>query len=475
MSHTPIVRFAPSPTGFMHLGNVRAALLNFLFARQKGGSFIVRIEDTDPQRNMDEGAQHILDDLSWLRLTYDEGPIKGGPNAPYFQSERTACYEDYLAVLQKKGLIYPCFCTTEELEKKKLRQIALKLPPRYDRACLRLTAQERDSRMCSVPFIWRFELKDVVITIQDMAKGTVTFDLKNFSDFALTRQDGTFTFMFANFVDDVLMGITHVIRGEDHLTNTALQAALYLAFDRPLPIFWHLPIICNTEGKKLSKRDFGFSLTDLRQAGFLPEAICNYLAIIGGSFEQEIMSIDELIAQMNFEHMGSASHIRYDTEKLKWVNHRWMSKISLEELVSKCRPYLLHAYPQSQSISDADLARVFTFIRTEMITLHDCVNALAFYFKKPTLTAVNLKPEVFQVLKAALSDTRSLADADAFLQTLRTLCKESGQSIQEVFTLVRLGLTGQTHGPGVKDLLQLLSPEEAYARLEKVASLNGNT
>lgn len=208
------VRFAPSPTGLMHLGNVRTALMNYLFAKQKKGTFIIRIEDTDTQRNFDPEAKQILANLFWLGLSYQEGPLEGGPYAPYFQAQRTTTYTHYLNILEQKGYIYRCFCTTEELEKKRQRQIALKMPPRYDRTCLAYSQEEVDRRLRNTtPFIWRVKLDpETSITIHDLAHGSITFDFKNFSDFPITRTDGTFTFIFANFVDDMVMGITHVIR-----------------------------------------------------------------------------------------------------------------------------------------------------------------------------------------------------------------------------------------------------------------------
>ncbi len=467
MNRRPVVRFAPSPTGFMHLGNVRAALLNFLFARQKEGTFILRIEDTDPQRNVDVGAKHILDDLSWLNLTYDQGPIKGGPNAPYFQSERTNYYKTYLEKLKAKNMVYSCFCSPEELETKRQRQIALRQPPRYDRACLRLSPQERTAREASSGCIWRFMLPDETVSINDLGRGTVVFDFKHFSDFPLTRQDGSFTFIFANFVDDLLMGITHVIRGEDHLTNTALQAALYQAFDHELPSFWHLPIICNAQGKKLSKRDFGFSLSDLRMNGFLPEAICNYLAILGGSFEQEIMSFDELIKTLDFNHTSSASTIKYDTEKLRWMNHKWLSKISLDELATRCRPYLIHAYKNAEHISQEKLMFILSFVRTEMVTLHDCVNALAFYFKEPKIVSP-INQTALSILKKILKSPEDLADSEAFIERLRKEGKTQNLSTKELFAALRQGLTGQMHGPSIKELIELLGAQESYERLNNI-------
>src|SRR3972149_8803029 len=212
------VRFAPSPTGLMHLGNIRSALLNFLFARQKNGIFILRIEDTDSQRNFDPGGKQIFSDLKWLNIDYDEGPEKDGSYGPYFQSQRTNIYQEKLEELHKKNYVYRCFCTVEELEKKRKRQIALKQPPRYDRTCLALSEKEINENIGSKKsYIWRMKINQSEnISVDDMARGIIKFDLQNFSDFALTRTDGSFTFIFANCIDDILMRITHVFRGEDH-------------------------------------------------------------------------------------------------------------------------------------------------------------------------------------------------------------------------------------------------------------------
>ena len=463
------VRFAPAPTGFMHLGNVRAALMNYLFARQKAGVFVVRIEDTDATRNVDPGAKHILDDLLWLSLSYDEGPGCGGPYAPYFQSERTHLYAEYLQLLKDKNRVYPCFCTLEELEKKRKRQIALKLPPRYDRACLRLTPEERAELLSShTPFVWRFQLPDSVVEVQDMARGTLVYDLKHFSDFALTRADETFTFIFANCVDDCLMKMTHIIRGEDHLSNTALQAALYETFDYPLPIFWHLPIICNSEGKKLSKRDFGFSLTDLRVGGFLPEAIDNYVAIIGGSFAQEVMSLQELSAHYNFDEIASTGPIGYDVEKLRWLNHKWMGRITLDQLMERCLPYLRHAYPAVDTLEREKLEQLVNAVRSELVTLHDCVEALRFYFKRPPVAkemCQDVDAQVCGVIQQALGARGVSFNADKFLEAVRSLSKDAQVSPEKIYGTIRLALTGSVHGPRIKDLIALLPDTEVFERM----------
>lgn len=464
------VRFAPSPTGFMHLGNVRAALVNYLFAAQKSGIFILRIEDTDPQRNVDLNGKQIMADLAWLGLAYQEGPIINGPHAPYYQSERAVIYQNYLTLLQEKGNVYRCFCSPEELEKKRQRQIDLKQPPRYDRACLRLPEDVVQEKLhARVPYIWRLKLPEGTTQITDLARGTVTYDFSHFSDAPLTRQDHSFTFIFANFVDDHAMGITHIFRGEDHLTNTAIQAALYSAFNAPIPLFWHLPIICNAEGKKLSKRDFGFSLTDLREAGYLPEAINNYLAIIGGgSFEQEIMSLSELAQSINFDHITSTGHIRYDLEKLRWINHKWMNKLSPQELALRCHHYLEAAYPE-QPIAREKLTELIALIQTDLVTLRDCIDQLAYYFKQPDISQESLIAYEFDtylpLIQQALADARAGND---LAQALGAHSKAMQKPVKNAYALVRLALTGNPHGPSIKDLIALLGKDEAFKRIENM-------
>ncbi|MGC2310655.1 MAG: glutamate--tRNA ligase [Candidatus Babeliaceae bacterium] len=472
------VRFAPSPTGFMHIGNVSSALLNYLFARQKKGTFILRIEDTDAQRNLDPLGKHIIQDLLWLKLTYDEGPEVGGPYTPYIQSQRMPIYQTHLEKLNEKKAIYRCFCTVEELEKKRKRQIALKLPPRYDRTCLNVSPAEVEIKLINkIPFIWRFKLPDEQVTIHDLARGNITYDLKHFADFPLTRQDGSFTFIFANFVDDLTMHITHIFRGEDHLSNTALQAALYNTFQAPIPIFWHLPLICNKDGKKLSKRDFGFSLNDLRAAGFLPEAINNYLALLGGgTFENEIMSLEELTKALNFEKIAASSgHIKYDIERLRWINHKWIVRLDIPDLMERCLPFLEKEYVQIQDMPKPKLAHLIELLRTDFVTLADCVASLAFYFKTPLITPELLITYQFETHKEALQAIQNILEthqaAENWTSLIIQYCKTHKIATKDIFTLMRIALIGSPQGPGMKEIIEILQTDEVLKRLKNLLSL----
>jgi nondiscriminating glutamyl-tRNA synthetase len=478
--HKIRVRFAPSPTGMMHLGNVRAALINFLFAKQKCGTFILRIEDTDAQRMFDPEAQKIIEDLTWLGLTYDEGPHVGGPYTSYYQSARTDLYEQQRTTFEEKKLIYRCFCTEQELEKKRIRQQALKLPPRYDRTCLALSQEEIDRSLAEqVPYIWRFKCDhNLSLTITDLAYGNITFDMSNFSDFAITRKDGSFTFIFANFVDDYLMKITHIFRGADHLSNTANQAALFHGINAPLPTYWHLPILVNLEGKKLSKRDFGFSLRDLKDAGFLPEAVANYVSIIGGSYKDEIMSLDELAQQFNFNTINASSHITYDIEKLKWVNKSWINRYSPEQLTAQCRPYLEAAYGENaQQLDQATLTNLIQTIKSELTTTADVVNALEFYFTQPHVMLVDIEACIPQTayhqLKTIVTENKQLllSNEAEFTPHIKIAAKNVGLSLKELFWFLRLAMMGKTNGPGIHELVTMLGGQEAFRRIEKILHL----
>lgn len=473
--NTVRVRFAPSPTGFMHLGSVRIALFNYLFAQKYTGTFIIRIEDTDPERNFDPGAYIILDDLSWLSLAYQEGPLIGGSYEPYYQSQRTELYQEKLRFLQEHNYIYRCFCTEKELEKKRIRQQALKQAPRYDRTCLQLPQATIETLLeKNMPYIWRFKVdQQMHIAIKDIARGGVTFDMSHFSDFPVTRSTGTFTFLFANAIDDMIMNISHVIRGEDHISNTPLQALLFQAFNHQLPIFWHMPIICNTDGKKLSKRDFGFALRDLRQAGFLPEALCNYLAIIGGSYEKEIMSINELINSLDFNNIHAASTIRYDVEKLRWVNHQWIQSLSPEECMKRTMPFIHEKYPAFDKLDTQKCEKLIRFIQPELKTLAEAPSLVAFYFDEPNITQTTLRqyaPEeqISVILQWLKNNMALLENVELFLKQFAQMLKQEDIAPATAWKIMRLLLTGSPEGPRIKDLLTLLDTQKTTQRIKTI-------
>lgn len=464
------VRFAPSPTGIMHIGNVRTALLNYIFALKHQGTFVLRIEDTDQERNIDV-QKSILNHLTWLNLTYQEGPYIGGDYGPYFQSQRHEIYGKYLQKLRDAHVVYRCFCTAEQLEAKRNRQIALKNPPRYDRTCLALSlAAIEDNLAQQKPFIWRMKIDETKkLQFHDLGHGTLTFDLKNFSDFAISRADGTFTFMFANCIDDMTMKISHILRGEDHLTNTVGQLTIMQALDYQFPTFWHLPILCNTTGKKLSKRDQGFSLEDLKNEGFLPQAILNYLGIIGGSFEKEILTLPELAEAYNFETINTASQIKYDIEKMQWINHKWIAQTPIDQLVQLCKPFLAAKYAVSD-VSDTTLQTLVGSVQTDIITLQDICTLLEFYFIAPIITQQDIDaliPDqtISTKITALLQTHQNSHDIETFIAATKKDAVAQGIAIKDLFSYVRLLITGNAKGLGIGELEKCLGFTEIKKRI----------
>lgn len=476
MTHNSVrVRFAPAPTGFMHLGNVRTALLNYLFSKKYHGQFVIRLEDTDADRNFDPNGKQIIKDLAWLGLEFQEGPDKGGPYAPYQQSLRTDLYQEKLEYLQQHGHIYHCFCTEADLQKKRERAVALKIAPRYDRTCLKLSPEEVQKNIAEgKPFLFRFKVpNETSIYVKELARGLMTFESQNFSDFPLTRSDCSFTFIFANMVDDMMMNITHVLRGEDHLSNTANQVMMYMAFGHEAPTFWHLPIICNVDGKKLSKRDFGFALKDLVEAGYLPEAINNYLAIIGGSFAQEIMSIDELVTTLDFESIKTTGAIKYDVDKLRWINQKWIQRTETKELTALLKPILEAHYPKATNLSDAILLQLIEGVKAELTLLVDVIPALNFYFEEPILTKnvicehipSDQETRVISLIQQALP---MIANAEEFMNAIKSGAKQNGIALKVMFTVLRFLLTGTNKGPSIVDIINLLGTEVSKKRIEAI-------
>ena len=398
--------------------------------------------------------------MHWLGLNYTDGP--------YFQSQRIDIYKKHLETLQKNNTVYRCFCTNEELEKKRNRQIALKQPPRYDRTCTKLSEPTITKLLeQKKPFIWRMKLdQNKKITISDMSHGKITFDFSNFSDFPLTRQDDSFTFMFANFVDDMCMNITHVLRGEDHLSNTAGQVALYNAFGITPPLFWHMPILCNKQGKKMSKRDFGFSLQDLMDGGYLPEAIINYLALIGGSqFKSEILSLEEIIQEFDFDSLSSNSQVKYDVEKLNWINHKWIQRLSTEKLCLLTQSIIQKKFPEAKNITQNQLMAILDILKPSFTTLNDVIKEISFYFIRPKNISSELKTNSSTQTLIKLIDTPefNLENLTSFKESL----KKNNISIKEAFQFLRYALMGNKMGPSIAELIMILGIDEAQERLQR--------
>src|SRR3989338_952850 len=365
MSNQIRVRFAPSPTGYLHIGNVRTALFNYLFTKKYNGAFILRIEDTDFDRVKREYEDSILEDLKWLGLKWDEGSDCGGNYAPYRQSERINTYKEYADKLLNEGRAYKCFCSGEELERKRKEAQSKKLPPRYDGKCRNLSGEEinRLEKQGAKPTI-RFKVEDRLIEFEDMIRGKVGFKGSDIGDFVILRSDGIASYNFAAAIDDALMKITHVIRGEDHLSNTPRQILLNQAMGFDIPKFTHLSMILGPDKSRLSKRHGAESVTELKEEGYLSEAVINYLSLLGWSSEdgREIMPLTDIIKNFSLERVSKSPAV-FDIKKLKWINSHYIKNKDIAELTELSIPFLVKAGVRTEAVNREWLYKVVDAIR----------------------------------------------------------------------------------------------------------------
>ena len=462
-------RFAPSPTGHLHIGGARTALFNYLFARHQGGVLVLRIEDTDRERSTAESIQAILDSLHWLDLAWDEGP--------FYQSERSELYREHAERLLADGNAYRCYCTPAEVEE--MRKIALVQgrKPIYDRRC-RTRAEHPGDR----PFVLRFKAPLVGETVvNDLVKGSVLFQNAEIDDLILVRSDGTPTYNFCAVVDDALMRITHIIRGEDHLANTPRQIQIYLALGYTPPAFAHVPLILGLDRTRLSKRHGATSVTAYRDAGYLPEALNNYLVRLGWSHgDQEIFTRAELIEKFSLEQVGSAAGI-FNPEKLDWVNFQHLKQLPAAQLAQVVKPYIA-ARDWSIPGDDRWLEKMVATLQERAKTLVELVELARFYLRDdieldPKAVAKHLakaNPEALAELRQALAALPEWTVAGiqaAFEQVLGHHQLALGKVAQPV----RVALTGGTVSPGIFEVADVLGRERVLARLDRALPAAGQT
>jgi glutamyl-tRNA synthetase len=464
MINTIKTRFAPSPTGYLHLGNVRTALFNVLLARQQGGRFVLRIEDTDRERSRPEYVAAVLEDLRWLGLNWSEGPDVDGPHAPYVQSERTALYAEYYQRLDQAGQVYPCFCTPAELALSRKAQRAAGKPPRYAGTCARLNEAERQARYeRGLQPTLRFRVPTGrIVEFADLIRGPQRFASEDIGDFVIRRADGGPQFFFVNAVDDALMGITQVLRGEDHLTNTPRQLLLLEALQLPAPEYGHMSLIVGSDGGPLSKREGDLSIRELRATGYLPEALSNYLARLGHRYEQDVwMTPAELAAGFATAHMGraparydeaqllhwQAEAVRYATPERLWA---WMGETVHEHVPLSCRDdFVVTVQPNIRFPTDA-----------------------AFWAKRLFGEEAPLNEDSRAVIAAAGSAFFNHALAAytehgaAYQPLVDDLKQRTGAKGKNLFMPLRAALTGETHGPELARILALSPPEIIQRRLQ---------
>lgn len=474
------VRFAPSPTGYLHVGSARTALFNWLYAQQQGGQFVLRIEDTDLARSTKESVEGILEGMRFLGLDWDEGPEAGGEFGPYFQTERLSLYSEYAAKLEASGHAYPCYCTAEELQARRDKAREDKQNIHYDGRCRRLTAEQRQSMVQEGrSSVLRFTAKTSgTTTVEDRIRGRVTFDNTQIDDFVICKSDGMPTYNFAVVIDDALMQITHVIRGEDHLSNTPKQAQLYEALGFPVPVFAHIPLILGPDRARLSKRHGATSVTQYRDEGYLSEALVNYLALLGWSYDdsQTLFSRDELVEKFALEKISKNPAV-FDIQKLEWMNGVYIREMTLEELYEQALPIwqkaqLLPAAPSDEQATAAKKALEQVQPRLKHIT---DIEAMTYYFftdelryNEKAVRKVFFKKQAEEILQYLLPRIEKLDcfDEDSLGSVFDEAQAAFDRKLGDIIQPVRVAVTGTNVSPGIYDVLLILGKERTCRRLQ---------
>jgi glutamyl-tRNA synthetase len=470
LADTVRVRFAPSPTGFLHIGGARTALFNWLYARHHNGTFILRIEDTDRSRSTDEYIAAILEGMKWLGLGCDEGPFR--------QTDRFEVYRSYVAKLVEEGRAYYCYCSPEELETRRQEALRLGRTPKYDGRCRNLR-EPVSGRTPAVRFLMPQEGHTVV---DDMIRGKVEFENAQLDDLIILRSDGTPTYNLTVVVDDVDMKITHIIRGDDHLNNTPKQMQLYKAFGYPLPKFAHLPMILGADKTRLSKRHGATSVMAYQEMGYLPHALINYLVRLGWSYgDQEVFTREELVRYFSFENVGKAAAV-FNPEKLLWLNQQYIMASTPEELAGLVLPFLVkeNIIAEGQTPDMNWLVRAVKTLQERAKTLVELAGSLKYYIAEYV--------EYDEKAKTKFLNEKSLPLLKDLMQALETLIGFTHQELEQAFRAivekhgvklgalaqpVRVAVTGGTESPGIFEVLEVLGKEKTIKRIEKAIAAIG--
>lgn len=469
------VRFAPSPTGYLHVGGLRTALYNYLFAKHFGGKFILRIEDTDQSRKVEGAVENLIETLKWSGIEYDEGPDRDGGHGPYMQSQRLELYCKYAQELINKDKAYHCFCTYERLREVRRKQLAAKLPTSYDRRCRNVSREEAERRIAAgEQCVIRMKIPlEGELSFDDVIRGKVTISHKMIDDQVLIKSDGFPTYHLAVVVDDHLMGITHVIRGEEWLSSVPKHILLYRYFGWELPMLAHLPLLLNPDKSKLSKRQGDVAVEDYRAKGYLKEAIVNFIAFLGWNpgDEREIFSMDQLIQEFTLERVGKSGAV-FNIEKLNWLDQQHIKLKSNEELAQLIKPHL-----QSIKLTDVDdsyFLKVIGLLKERLTFPKDFVEMSVYFFHDPeSFDKVGLKkyvePETNGQLKLLTDRLELLLDfSHISIETaLRQLAEELQIKPTKLIHPTRLALSGRTIGPGLFEIIELLGKETVVRRLRR--------
>jgi glutamyl-tRNA synthetase len=476
MSEQIRVRFAPSPTGYLHVGGLRTALYNYLFAKKNNGKFILRIEDTDRNRYVEGAVENLLEALKWSGLIYDEGPDIGGDVGPYIQSQRLDIYQKYANELIENGNAYYCFCTPERLQALREEQEKQKLPQlKYDKHCLKLTKAEIESNIAAkIPYTIRLNVVgNKHIVFDDIIRNRVEFDSSNIDDQVLIKSDGYPTYHLANIVDDYLMGITHVIRGEEWLSSTPKHVLLYDALGWRRPIFAHLPLLLNPDKSKLSKRQGDVAVEDYRDKGYLRDALINFVALLGWNAgdDKEFYKIDELIEAFSLERVNKSGAV-FDLQKLNWLNAEHLRKLEDSEILTLLRKEILNSKFSTLSLTDDYLLLIISAMKERVAFIKEFITTCPYFYETPSeyeqkSFEKNWTPQTPDQLNIFIEEVQKFeiptkTDYETALSlTAEKLNIGKGKLIHPL----RLAVSGQSTGPGMFDLLFILGKEEIINRI----------
>jgi nondiscriminating glutamyl-tRNA synthetase len=484
LAMTARLRYAPSPTGHLHIGGARTALFNYLLAKKLGGTYVLRIEDTDRARHVEHADEKFLENFKWLGLLWDEGPNAGGEYGPYSCMERLHIYQKYVDKLISQGKAYYCYCTEEELAHEREELSAKGELPRYMGKCRHLASEQKstyeaEGRTKTV----RFHVPAAeIISFNDSVRGEVQFESDGIGDFVIVKSDGIPTYNFAVSVDDHLMQITNVIRGEEHLSNTPRQILIYNAFGWDVPEFAHVSLILNRDGKKLSKRDESIVqfIEQYRNLGYLPEAIINFLALLGWSpgGEQEIFSLDELVEAFSLDRVSKSGAI-FDPEKLAWMNGHYIKHADLQRIVELSVPHLQRAGLMGESYDQEWVTKLVDLYKEQMLYLAELPELAKQFFADRIVydgeAADIIKEEqVPAVLSSFIAKAKELTEwnAETIKASLKEVQKETGYKGRQLFMTVRVAATGDAHGRDLNMTLELLGRDRVLSRLEQILAVN---
>ena len=482
----PRLRFAPSPTGFAHIGGYRTALFSWLYARHTGGSFILRIEDTDVARTVAGAVDYLINGLKWLGMDIDEGPVIGGLYGPYYQTQRKALYQQYAHRLIASGHAYRCYCTPARLEQMRKEQAAQKLPPRYDRRCRYLSDEERLANdAAGLTSVVRFAMPiDGETVVHDELHGDITFKNVDIDDKIILKSDGLPTYHLAHIVDDYLMGVTHLLRGEEWISSAPWHIQIWNALGWQPPLLYHVPDVLGKDKKKLSKRHNAPSWNELEQTGFLPEAVFNFLALLGWSYDDktEFFSREELIRVFSLDRIGVSGGI-FDMEKLEWMNGVYIRNLSLEAFTQRCifymeRPEVENGLPDSivRPLDFDYTSRVLSLEQERLRTLGEAAQAVSFFYTDDLTYETSLliqKGMDTERTKAALLSAQKLLtgvehwEHDVMETPMRELAVELGLKTGQLFGSIRVAISGRKATPPLFQMMEVLGRERTLLRIKE--------